>query len=124
MDKEGIENKIDGFMLGLTLDGEDYLKVKKFLIEFAIILEDRIVNRLGSQLIEQVKPLSKSREDYLQQEITVLSYKLMCVEESLLGAFLLRKINKRIKAEAEKKKEDKQTEVKSYVKELVKTEAK
>ncbi len=114
IEEEPVELTNDDNHLPIIIEGGvNVLTVNKIILETAQAIEGRLSKTLGNQINDMIKPLKQSRIEYLEQELNVANFIMMEIQETYLGMFLLKRIHKKIRLDAEekeKKKEKKQEE--------------
>lgn len=101
-------------------DGETSELTSDKISEFAIVIEQRLAKTLSGQIEQLIKPLNQSRVDYLEEELKVANYILMELQDTMIGWWALKKVQSRIKKQADKiVEEEKLNSASSYVKTIL-----
>lgn len=116
-----LELKIEQDTDALTKEDKDVLMLQEvgmyattvnaIVLEAAQAVEGRLSKTLVNQISDLIKPLKQSRIEYLEQELNVVNFIMMEIQETYLGMFLLKRIHKKIRLDAEKKAQKDKDEV-------------
>lgn len=93
------------------MDVSGGIDVNAIVLEAAQAVEGRLSKTLVNQISDLIKPLKQSRIEYLEQELNVVNFIMMEIQETYLGMFLLKRIHKKIRLDAEKKAQKDKDEV-------------
>lgn len=116
----GIDPAKEGEDISIDQVGVFHPTVNGLIYETAIAIEERLAKTLANQIDDKLRPLKQSRIEYLEQELQVSNFLMMEIQETYLGMYLLRRIHKKIKKDAEKKEVDKKKVLNKHVEDVSK----